>query len=86
MTEIPSPPTSAPDRKIFSDTLRNAAREEPKLRELPPKYAKIVRRLTTHFDSGLRRQVIKYIREWVTYAKKHNISETNLFSISYHIM
>ena len=77
--------TPPPDRKNFSDTLRDAAKAETELSNLPLRYAEIVRSQTTHFDAEMRKQAIGLIRSWVNYAERHNVSDTDPFSVRYHI-
>jgi len=75
----------SPDRKTLRDTLRDAAKTEIELPNLPLKYAEIVRSQTTHMDSEVRKQAIKLIRKWISYVEQHNVSDTDPFSVRYHI-
>ncbi|OGM97509.1 MAG: hypothetical protein A2735_02130 [Candidatus Yanofskybacteria bacterium RIFCSPHIGHO2_01_FULL_41_21] len=75
----------SPDKRTLSDTLRDAAKVETTLSNLPLRYAEIVRSQTTHLDSELRRQAIELIRKWIDYAEQHNVSDADPFSVRYHI-
>ncbi|MFH1233927.1 MAG: hypothetical protein V1649_04770 [Patescibacteria group bacterium] len=75
----------SPDRKTFSDTLRDATKVEKELPNLPLKYAEIVRSQTTHLDAEIRKQAIELIRKWISYAERHNVSDADPFSVRYHI-
>ena len=65
--------------------LRNAAKVESELPNLPLKYAEIVRSQTTYLDSELRGQAIKLIHKWISYAEQHNVSDSDPFSVRYHV-
>jgi hypothetical protein len=81
MEKVPSPT----DRKTLSDTLRDAAKVEQSLPNLPLKYAEIVKSQTSYLDSEQRKEAIALIRSWVSYAEKHNVSDTDPFAVRYHI-
>lgn len=73
------------DRKILSDTLRDTAKVEPVLSKLPLKYAEVVRSQTTYLDAETRKEAIGLIRDWVNYAERHEVSDSDPFSVRYHI-
>jgi hypothetical protein len=79
--ETPQPP----DRRILSDTLRDVAKVETELPNLPLKYAEIIRSQTTYLGTEIRKQAIELIRKWVSYAEQHNVSDADPFSVRYHI-
>lgn len=76
---------SSPDRKTLSDTLRDAAKVEKELPNLPLKYVEIIRSQTTHLDTEIRKQAIELIRKWLSYVEQHNVSDADPFSVRYHI-
>lgn len=76
---------STADRKTLSDSLRDAAKVESSLPNLPLKYAEVVRSQTTHVDAEMRKKAMGLIRDWVSYAERHKVSDSDPFSVRYHI-
>jgi len=74
-----------PNQNTLRDALRDVTGAETELQNLPLKYAEIVRSQTTQLDAETRKEAIKLIRRWISYAEQHNVSDADLFSIRFHI-
>lgn len=76
---------ATPDNKALKDALNSATKGEKHLPNLPLKYAEVVRSEISYLDAEKRGEAVGLIREWVAYAQKHGVTETDTFSVRYHL-